>query len=125
MGLADRVFGFALLGGVVGVAGLCFTRLRFSRLASLEPPLGSRDLFAQARRLDEEVVHGMAVIAIGFRVGKAAFELRSKILRALLQMFEVTAVHSVLRSTRHKIASFGVEFGRAAASQRPGLSSRL
>jgi hypothetical protein len=47
----------------------------------------------------------VAVIAVGFGVGKASLQLRPKVLRPLLQMFEVAAVHSFLRSAGHKILS--------------------
>ena len=45
----------------------------------------------------------LTVAAVGLGVGKTAFQLRPKILRSLLQMFEVAAVHSFLRSTGHNL----------------------
>jgi len=88
-----------------GFAGYKFARFVFASLAGFKPAVSRGDVLAQAGCLHEEVIHRVAIIAVGFRVGEAAFQLRAKILRSLLQMFEITAVHSVLRSTGHKIVS--------------------
>ena len=97
--LSDGMFGLALFG----VAGFEVAGLAFASLAGLEPAVRRGDVLAQTGCLHEKVIHGVAVIAVGFRVGEAAFQLRPKVLRSLLQMFEITAVHSFLRSTGHKI----------------------
>jgi hypothetical protein len=70
--------------------------------AGFESPLGGGNLLAQAGGLHQKVVHGMAVVAVGFGVGEATLELAAEILGALLQMFQVTALNSILGSARHK-----------------------
>jgi hypothetical protein len=58
--------------------------LGFAGLARFQAPFRCRNLFAKARGLNEEVVHRVAVIAIGFRAREAAFQLRAEVLRPLL-----------------------------------------
>lgn len=78
--LADGGFWLALLD----VARFHFAGLGFARLASFKTSLGGADLFAQAGGLDEEIVHRVTVVSVGFSVGEAALQLRAKILRALV-----------------------------------------
>ena len=96
--LSDGVFGLALFG----VAWFEFSGFALASLAGFEAAVGRGDVLAQTGCLHEEVVHRVTVIAVGFGVGEAAFQLRPKVLRTLLQMFEIAAVHSFLRCTGHK-----------------------
>ena len=82
--------------------------LGFAGLARLKPPFRRRDLFAKARGLDEKVVHRVAVVAIGFSGCEAAFQLRTKVLRPLLQMLKISAIDSVLRPARHNVATLEI-----------------
>ena len=92
--------------------------LGFAGLACFKAPFRSRDLFAKPRGLDEEVVHRVAVVAIGFSACKAAFQLRTKVLRPLLQMFEISTIDSVLRPARHNVCN--LELAAPPHFQRAG-----